>query len=70
MKTLTIEVTNPEAYRHLKELEELHLIHVKDSMFSAAPSLSRKFAGKLPVAIADKLQQQIKRSRDEWNNHI
>jgi hypothetical protein len=70
MKTLTIEVTNPEAYRHLKELEEMHLIHVMDSAVKPSPSLSQKFAGKLPAAVADELQQHIKRSRDEWNTPI
>ena len=70
MKTLTIEVTNPEAYRHLKELEAMHLIHVRDFAVKPSASLSQKFAGKLPAAIADELQQHLKRSRDEWNNHI
>jgi hypothetical protein len=32
--------------------------------------LSEKYAGKLPLQVAEKLQDHIENSRNEWNNNI
>ncbi|MDN3579369.1 hypothetical protein [Mucilaginibacter flavus] len=72
MDTLLIEVTNQNAYNLIKELEKLHLIKVLKN--TSAPKerlseerLSDRFAGKLPIADAKKLQEHIKQSREEWD---
>jgi len=65
MDTLTIEVTNQNAYSLLIELEKLHLIKVLKKESSSLQKLSDRFAGKLPLDAAKKLQDHIKQSRDE-----
>lgn len=67
MDTLLIEVINQNAYNLLKELEKLHLIKVIKNTSAPAIKLSDKFAGKLPAADAEKLQEHIKQSRKEWD---
>jgi hypothetical protein len=67
MDTLTIQVTNHNAYSLLKELENLHLIKVLKKETTSSQKLSEKFAGKLPLDAAKKLQDHIKQSREEWD---
>lgn len=68
MSTIIIEIRDPAAYQRLHELEELHLIHVMEPDQRSPHHLAKQFAGKLPAAIADDLQNHIKRSRNQWNN--
>jgi len=67
METLTIQVTNKNAYSMLDELEKLHLIKVLKRENTPSQKLSDRFAGKLPLEAAKKLQDHIKQSRDEWD---
>jgi len=67
MDTLTIQVTNQNAYNLLNELEKLHLIKVLKKETNTTGKLSDKFAGKLPIDAAQKLQDHIQQSRDEWD---
>jgi hypothetical protein len=67
MDTLTIQVTNQNAYSLLNELEKLHLIKVLKRESTSSQKLSDRFAGKLPLDAAQKLQDHIKQSRDEWD---
>jgi len=67
MDTLIIQVTNQDAYSLLNELEKLHLIKVLKKEDRHAQKLSEKFAGKLPIDAANKLQEHIKQSRKEWD---
>ncbi len=66
MNTLLIEVTNQDAYPLLKELEKLHLIKVIQKN-TPVKRLSERFAGKLSSQDAEKLQEHIKHSRNEWD---
>lgn len=54
----------------LKEMEELKLLRVIKTEKPKKTILSEKYAGKLPIQIADQLQEHIKNSRNEWNNSI
>lgn len=67
MDTLTIQVTNKSAYSFLNELEKLHLIKVLKKENTSPQKMSERFAGKLPIADAEKLQEHIKQSREEWD---
>ena len=67
MDTLLIQVTNQHAYNLLNELEKLHLIKVLKKENTSSQKLSEKLAGKLPADTAKKIQEHIKKSRDEWN---
>ena len=67
MDTLLIQVTNQNAYSLLNELEKLHLIKVLKKESTSTQNLSEKFAGKLPLDAAKKLQEHIKQSRNEWD---
>jgi len=67
METLTIQITNHSAYSFLTELEKLHLIKVLKKENTPSQKLSEKFAGKLPIDAAKKLQEHIKQSREEWD---
>lgn len=66
MDTLLIEVTNQDAYPLLKQLEKLHLIKVIQK-HTSVQKLSEKFAGKLSAQDAEKLQEHINHSRNEWD---
>jgi hypothetical protein len=52
------------------ELEELNLLRVLKKNISSEIKMSDKYAGKLPVNIAEDLQRHIEQSRDEWKNSI
>ena len=67
MDTLTIQVTDKNAYSLLKELEKLNWIIVLKKETNSPQKLSDRFAGKLPIDAARKLQEHIKQSRDEWD---
>jgi hypothetical protein len=64
--TLILQVINPNAYGLLNELEKLRLIKVLKREDQPTQKLSEKFAGKLPLDAAQKLQEHIKQSREEW----
>ena len=68
MDTLLIQVTNQKAIGLLHELEERHLIKVLKENVAPRQKLSEKYAGKLPVNIADDLQNYVTQSRSEWNS--
>ena len=69
MDTLLIQLTNQKAAGLLHELEELHIIKVLKKNVQAEQSLSKKYAGKLPSALADELQNYVDQGRQEWNQH-
>jgi hypothetical protein len=48
----------------------LHLLRVLRKKISVGTDLSDKYAGKLPVDIAEDLQKYIEQSRNEWDNNI
>jgi len=60
-------VTNQNAYSLINELEKLHLIKILKKETTSSQKLSDRFAGKLPLDAAKKLQDHIKQSRDEWD---
>ena len=68
METLHIQLTNQKAIGLLHEMEELKLIKVLKDDKKGKKKLSDKYAGKLPAAFADKLQNYVTKSRKEWNN--
>lgn len=70
MDTVIIQLISPKTMKLLKELEELHLLRVLKKNISTKTKLSDKYAGKLPVNVADDLQKHIEQSRNEWDNNI
>jgi hypothetical protein len=69
METLLVQINDIKAYRLLKSLEDLHIIKVlKKGIIPKQQKLSEKYAGKLPPDIADKLQDYVAQSREEWTN--
>jgi len=68
MDTYTIELTNQNAYKLLKELEELHIIRVLKKTIKHEKKLSDRFEGKLSQEIGDELQKHVTKSREEWDN--
>jgi hypothetical protein len=70
MDTVTIQLTTPKTMRLLLELEDLHLLRVLKKRKPVTTKLSNKYAGKLPVSIAEGLQKHIEQSRNEWDNNI
>ena len=69
MDTMLIQLTHRKAAGLLHELEELHIIRVLRKNIRAEQGLSKKYAGKLPPAIADELQNHVDQGRQEWNQH-
>jgi hypothetical protein len=70
MDTVLIQLTTPKTMKLLLELEELNLLRVLKKNISSEIKMSDKYAGKLPVNIAEDLQRHIEQSRDEWKNSI
>ncbi len=70
MDTVIIKITSPKTMKLLQEPEELNLLHIIKKNVSKDANLSDKYAGKLPVDIAEDLQKYIKKSRNEWDNNI
>ena len=68
METLQVQIKNNSVYRLLEDLEALHFISVKRKNVQRPQKLSGKYAGKLPSAIAEELQQYVTKSRNEWDN--
>lgn len=67
MDTLLIQLTHQKAAGLLHELEELHIIRVLKTNVQTEQSLSKKYAGKLPSAVAEELQNHVDQGREEWN---
>ena len=70
MDTVIIQLTTPKTMKLLEELEELHLLRVLKRNVAAKVNLSEKYAGKLPVNIAEDIQKHIEQSRTEWDSNI
>ncbi len=68
MKTVLIQINNNKAYKLLKDLEDLNIIKLIEQRILPKQKLSKKYAGKLPLDIADQLQDYVTQSRSEWNN--
>ncbi|MVN22173.1 hypothetical protein [Mucilaginibacter arboris] len=68
METLLIQLTNQKAIGLLHEMEALNLIKLLDEPISENQSFSEKYAGKLPSAVADDLQNYVTASRKEWSD--
>lgn len=65
METLLIQINNKKAYEILKNLEELNVIKVLNKDISKR-YFQKKYAGKLPSELADKLHEDIEKGRKEW----
>jgi hypothetical protein len=70
MDTVIIQITSPRTMNLLHELEELHLLKVLKKSSTGEKKLSDKYAGKLPLSIANDLQKNIEKSRNEWDSTI
>jgi hypothetical protein len=67
METVLIQIKNEKAYRLLEDLEELQILKVLKKNNPSSQKLSEKYAGKIPAEIAENLQNQLTKSREEWN---
>ncbi len=67
MDTLVIRLIHPATTIFiLKQLEELKLIEVMNTTSSDESNLSEKYAGNLPLVIADKMSKHIEKTPIEW----
>ena len=69
METVLVQINNIKAYKLLEDLEELNIIKVLKKSILPQQKLSEKYAGKLPMEVADELQDYVTQSRNEWNNN-
>ncbi len=67
METVLVQITDAKAYTLLKDLEALNILKVLKESKEPQQKLSEKYAGKLPVEVADELQDYITQGRSEWN---
>lgn len=78
MDTLLIQLTNNRAYKLLQELEELHLIKVlkkdiKPSALEKSQPIRKKasdYKGLISPELGERMQEYIKKSREEWQHRI
>lgn len=66
METILVQLNNDKALKLLQELEDLNIIKLIKKDSKSTSSLSEKYAGKLSEATVEKLQQHIRKSREEW----
>ena len=66
METLRIQILNPKVMGLIRELEKLELITVIKETNQPTQRLSDKYIGKLPVEIANDMQEFVKKGRTEW----
>lgn len=69
MQTIIVQITNPNGLRLLEDLEKLHIIKLLKRSITPGEKLSERFAGKLSKQMADKIQQDIQESRNEWDSN-
>lgn len=67
METVLLQITNHKAYKLLDDLEDLQIIKVLEKSIKSEQKLSEKYAGKLPTAVADELNNYVNESREQWN---
>lgn len=68
METLLIQLTNHKAIGLLHEMEALNLIKVLEENALHQENLSEKYEGKLPLNVAEDIQDYVTQSRNEWND--
>ncbi len=68
METVLIQINDLKAYQILEGLEDLKIIKVLEKNKQPKKKLSEKYAGKLSKETAEKLQNHVTQSRNEWNN--
>ncbi len=67
METVLVQINNKKAYKLLEDLEDLNLIKVLKKSVQPEQKLSEKYAGKLPLDVAEELQNYVAQSRNEWS---
>lgn len=70
MDTIIVQLTSPKTMNLIMDLEDLNLLKVIKKSDSADINLSDKYAGKLSVDVAEKLQKHVEQSREEWDNSL
>ena len=67
METLTIEITNPNAYALLKDLELLQILKIiKEPLVEDKIKLSEKYKGVFTDVDANSFDLHTVNSREEW----
>ncbi|MCU0340293.1 MAG: hypothetical protein MUE30_10430 [Spirosomaceae bacterium] len=69
MQTILIEVTHPKGMALLRDLEELDVIRMIQQD-KPKQKLSEIFAGCITPEEANKLNEYVKNSRNEWERDI
>jgi uncharacterized membrane protein YukC len=67
MKTVTVELTNQNALRLLKDLELANIIRLIDTSIKEKIKLSAKLRGSMSKERAKELNDQLSQMREEWN---
>ena len=70
METVLIQINNKKAYKLLDKLERQQLIRVLKKKNPPEEKLSEKYGGKLSPNTADRLQEHVTQSREEWQSRI
>ncbi|MGN6532452.1 MAG: hypothetical protein ACTHK0_11970 [Ginsengibacter sp.] len=70
METVLLQINNIKAYKILEDLEGLKIIKVlnKTVQNKERQKLLEKYGGKLPIDVADQLQDYVTKSRNGWNS--
>jgi len=70
MDTVLIELKHEKAHALLQDLEAMNIIRVVRPAQPITEGLAARFAGSIPADEADRLDEYIKQSRDEWERPI
>lgn len=67
-RTLTIEIENSHALRVLEELAELKLIRIRKDSFEkkGKRKLSELLIGSISKEEGERMQEEVRKMRDEW----
>lgn len=70
METLSIEIVNPKALNLLRDMEDLKVIKILNSKPIINKDSIKALRGSITKEEANKFNDYLKKSKDEWEGNI
>ncbi|MEM6264059.1 MAG: hypothetical protein AAGI38_16210 [Bacteroidota bacterium] len=70
MQIITVELINDKALRLLQQLEQLNILRLIPEKSTTQEKPKRQWKGSISKETADRMLQDLKQSRSEWERDI
>ena len=70
MKIIKVELVNEKALTLLKQLEKLNILRLVPAKNQKSEQPKRQWAGSISKKTANKMLQDVEKSRKEWESNI